>query len=109
MVAFFLFNEDVVIVALIVVEFRVVMEEKKAVVNRLARAIGHLRKIEKMVANDEDCVAILTQLSAVRSEVTNTGKVILESHLSEGVLAASKSGDPHEIDALNEAIERFVK
>jgi DNA-binding FrmR family transcriptional regulator len=85
------------------------MEEKKAVVNRLARAIGHLRKIEKMVANDEDCVAILTQLSAVRSEVTNTGKVILESHLSEGVLAASKSGDPHEIDALNEAIERFVK
>jgi CsoR family transcriptional regulator, copper-sensing transcriptional repressor len=85
------------------------IEEKKAVVNRLARAIGHLRKIEKMVATDEDCVAILTQLSAVRAEVTNTGKVILESHLSEGLLAASKSGDPHEIDALNEAIERFVK
>lgn len=85
------------------------MTEKKAVFNRLAKASGHLRKIERMVAEDAALVDILTQLSAVRAEINNAGKVILESHISESLVASAKRGEPVEVDALNTAIERFVK
>ena len=50
----------------------------KAVLNRLARAIGHLESVKKMVEDGRDCSEVLIQLSAVRSAINNIGKVILE-------------------------------
>ena len=49
----------------------------KAVSNRLARAIGHLEAVKRMVDREEDCAEILIQLAAVRSAINNAGKVIL--------------------------------
>ena len=40
---------------------------QKAVVNRLARAIGHLEKVKRMVEEGYDCAEVLVQLAAVRS------------------------------------------
>ena len=51
-------------------------EEKKKVMNRLSRAIGHLEAVKRMVERDEDCSEVLIQLAAVRSAINNTGKVI---------------------------------
>ena len=39
-------------------------EHLKAVSNRLARAIGHLESIKRMVEEDRDCSEILIQLMA---------------------------------------------
>ena len=58
-----------------------VHENQKAVVNRLARAIGHLNKVKRMVEEGYDCGEVLVQLAAVRSA----------------------------IDGLCEAIEKFMK
>ena len=44
-----------------------VHENTKAVLNRLARAIGHLESVKKMVEDGRDCSEVLIQLSAVRS------------------------------------------
>ena len=49
-------------------------EEKKKVMNRLSRAIGHLEAVKRMVERDEDCSEVLIQLAAVRSAINNTGK-----------------------------------
>ena len=61
-----------------------VHENTKAVLNRLARAIGHLESVKKMVEDGRDCSEVLIQLSAVRSAINNIGKVILEDHIQHG-------------------------
>ena len=47
-----------------------VHENQKAVVNRLARAIGHLEKVKRMVEEGYDCSEVLVQLAAVRSALS---------------------------------------
>ena len=39
-----------------------VHENQKAVINRLARAIGHLEKVKRMVEEGHDCSEVLVQL-----------------------------------------------
>lgn len=84
-------------------------EENKAVLNRLSRAIGHLESIKKMVEEGRDCSEILIQLSAVKSAINNTGKVILKSHIEHCLVEAVQSNQWETVDELTEAIDRFVK
>lgn len=84
-------------------------ENTKAVLNRLSKAIGHLESIKKMVENGRDCSEVLIQLSAVRSAINNTGKVILQDHIQHCLVDAIESGDMQEIEELNKAIDRFMK
>ena len=83
--------------------------QTKAVLNRLARAIGHLERVKAMVEEGRDCAEVLVQLAAVRSALNNTGKVILKDHLEHCVVDALECGDRAAIDELNRAIEQFVK
>lgn len=83
--------------------------QTRAVVNRLARAIGHLERVKAMVEEGRDCAEVLIQLSAVRSALNNTGKVILKDHLEHCIVDAMQSQDRAAIDELNRAIEQFVK
>lgn len=84
-------------------------ENTKAVVNRLSKAIGHLESIKKMVETGRDCSEVLIQLSAVKSAINNTGKVILQDHIQHCLVDAIESGDMQEIEELNRAIDRFIK
>ena len=84
-------------------------EHTRAVVNRLARAIGHLQRVKSMVEDGRDCSEVLVQLAAVRSAINNTGKVILKDHLEHCVVDAIEHHDYEAIEALNAAIEQFVK
>ncbi|MBO6215836.1 MAG: metal-sensing transcriptional repressor [Lachnospiraceae bacterium] len=81
----------------------------KAVINRLAKAIGHLEKVKRMVEAGEDCSEVLIQLSAVKSAINNTGKIILQDHIEHCLVEAVESGDREAIEELNHAIERFMK
>ena len=82
---------------------------KKAVANRLARAIGHLEKVKRMVENDEDCAEVLVQLAAVRAAIENTGKVILQEHLQHCIVEAVEDGDEAAILDLCDAIDKCMK
>ena len=55
--------------------------QTKAVLNRLSRAIGHMESIKRMVEDGRDCSEVLIQLSAVKSAINNTGKIILQDTL----------------------------
>ena len=81
----------------------------KAVLNRLSRAIGHLESIKRMVEDGRDCSEVLIQLSAVKSAINNTGKVILKDHIEHCMVDAVESGDHQAIQELTEAIDRFMK
>ncbi len=86
-----------------------VHENQKAVINRLARAIGHLEKVKRMVEEGEDCSDVLVQLAAVRSAIDNAGKVILQDHLRHCMVDAVAAGDTEAIDDLCGAIDKFMK
>ena len=86
-----------------------VHENQKAVVNRLARAIGHLEKVKRMVEEGYDCSEVLIQLAAVRSALDNTGKVILKDHMRHCMVDAVAAGDQEAIDDLCQAIDKFMK
>ena len=82
---------------------------QKAVLNRLARAIGHLEKVKRMVEEGYDCSEVLVQLAAVRSAIDNTGKVILQDHMRHCMVDAVAAGDSDAIEDLCSAIERYMK
>lgn len=84
-------------------------KEKKAVVNRLAKAIGHLEAVKRMVEKDADCSEVLIQLAAVRSAINNTGKVVLKNHMNHCIVEAVKEQDMEAIERLNKAIDQFMK
>ena len=86
-----------------------VHENQKAVINRLARAIGHLEKVKNMVEEGRDCTEVLVQLAAVRSALDSTGKVILKDHMRHCVVDAVSAGDQASIDDLCMAIDKFMK
>lgn len=86
-----------------------VHENQKAVVNRLARAVGHLEKVKRMVEEGRDCSEVLVQLAAVRSAIDSTGKVILQDHMRHCMVDAVAAGDTGAIDDLCQAVEKFMK
>lgn len=81
----------------------------REVVNRLARAIGHLQKVKQMVEDGEDCSQVLVQLAAVKSALNSTGKVILKDHLEHCIVHAVEDGDTEMLTEPSDAIDRFVK
>lgn len=84
-------------------------ENTKAVVNRLARIIGHLESIKRMVEDGRDCSEVLVQIAAVKSAVNNVGKVILKDHIKHCIVDAVEDDDPQPIDDLCDAIDKFMK
>lgn len=62
--------------------------QTKVVIDRLSRAIGHLQAVKRMVERGQDCSEVLIQLSAVRSAINNTGKIILQDHIEHCLVAA---------------------
>ncbi|MEZ3434515.1 MAG: metal-sensing transcriptional repressor [Lachnospiraceae bacterium] len=84
-------------------------EEKRAVLNRLSKAIGHLDAVRRMVQKDADCSDVLIQLAAVRSAINNTGKVVLKNHLNHCIVEAVEEHDTEAIEKLNQAIDKFMK
>ena len=81
----------------------------KSVLNRLSRAIGHLESIKKMVESGRDCSEVLIQLSAVKSAINNTGKVILQDHIEHCIVDAVEHGDGQALEELGKAIDQFIK
>ena len=78
-----------------------------AVKNRLARAGGHLAAVARMVEEGRDCREILLQLSAVKAQLSNIGKIILKDHLEHCIFDAV-SGKEESLSALEKAIDRLL-
>ena len=83
--------------------------DKKKVLARLSRAIGHLEAIRRMVEEDRDCSEVLVQIAAVRTAVNNVGRIILLDHINHCIVHAVENGDQKALDDLNTAVNRFVK
>lgn len=84
-------------------------EHTSAVANRLARAIGHLEAVRKMVEDGRDCSEVLIQLAAVRSALASTSRIILKDHMEHCIVDAIESHDQTAMDELERAIDQLIK
>lgn len=83
-------------------------EYGKEITNRLARSLGHLCSVKKMVENDRDCSEVLVQLAAVKAELNNTGRVILKQYLEECLESAADTGNLEKLKEINTLMDRFL-
>lgn len=81
----------------------------KAVLNRMARLIGHMQSVKRMVEDGRDCSEVLTQISAVDSALRNVGKLILKDHIEHCVVDAMRDGDTEALRRFGRAIDQFVR
>lgn len=84
-------------------------EAKRRQLHRIARAIGHLQHVKGMIERDEDCAAVLVQLSAVRAAVTNLGKEITKEHIGHCITHAVREGDMRAIEEFQKAIDTLFR
>ena len=74
----------------------------------MARAIGHMNAVKKMIEDERDCSDILIQLSAIRSEITNVSKFILKDHLDHCIIDAVKENNEDALANLRGAIDKLI-
>lgn len=84
-------------------------EHTQAVTNRLARAIGHLEAVRRMVAEGRDCSEVLIQLAAVRSALNATSRIILKDHIEHCIVDAIEEHDQTAIEELEHAIDSLLR
>ena len=63
---------------------------------RLASAAGHIKGIERMVAEDAYCIDIIKQIQAVQSALHKVNTLMLENHLRTCVTTAIRGDDADE-------------
>ena len=68
-------------------------ETKEVLKRRLARALGHLNSVYKMVDDEKYCIDVLNQLKAVQSALDKTAQLMLKQHLDTCVVEAVKAND----------------
>jgi DNA-binding FrmR family transcriptional regulator len=61
-------------------------DERKKLLDRLARVEGQVRGLRKMLEEHRCCEDVLTQLLATRSGLEQAGLLILDDHLETCVL-----------------------
>ncbi|HEY7034212.1 MAG TPA: metal-sensitive transcriptional regulator [Thermomicrobiales bacterium] len=83
--------------------------DKAKILMRLRRMEGQVRGVQKMVEEDQYCLDILTQLSAVIAAARTTGLLVLEDHIRGCVLNAADEDRESALAELSEAIERFTR
>lgn len=56
--------------------------ESEEILNRLSRVEGQIRGIQRMVVEERDCEAIVTQLMAARAALDKASLYVLNHHLA---------------------------
>ncbi|MBD2761870.1 metal-sensitive transcriptional regulator [Kocuria sp. cx-116] len=88
------------------------ISDKDRYLTRLKRIEGQARGIHRMVDEEQYCIDILTQISAVTSALRNVGLGLLDDHMKHCVLDAAQLGGEAadaKIQEASDAIARFVR
>ena len=85
-------------------------EVKEELQNRLSRIEGHVRGIERMLAQHASCEDLLIQLSAVRAAVNKVTARLLENHLETCVADCVRAGQGEKaLRQVKSALTQVVK
>jgi DNA-binding FrmR family transcriptional regulator len=73
-----------------------------AIIKRLKRADGHLRKIIEMLEQGRPCPQVAQQLQAVESAIENAKKALIHDHITHCVNRSLRAAGPAGRSALRE-------
>jgi CsoR family transcriptional regulator, copper-sensing transcriptional repressor len=80
--------------------------------NRLRRIEGQVRGLQRMIADDEYCIDVLTQIASVSKALQGVGLGLLDEHLRHCVREAAgadgEQGDEKVHEAV-QAVERLLR
>jgi DNA-binding FrmR family transcriptional regulator len=82
-------------------------DNKEKLKARLARAIGHLNTVHRMVDEKKYCIDVLHQLKAVQAALDKTAEVMLRQHLETCVVDAIQRQDSERV--IEELMQVFRK
>ena len=88
------------------------LTEKASHLARLRRVEGQVRGLQRMVEDEQYCIDILTQVSAVTKALESTALALLAEHMNHCVVEAARQGDDEaraKVDEAMAAISRLVK
>ena len=83
-------------------------DNQKQIINRLRRVEGQLRGIQKMIAEEKECVNIVTQLSAVRSGIDRTMGIIVAENLKQ-CFEHPNDNPEEQLEKMEQAIQMVIK
>ena len=84
-------------------------EEFRKLMNRLNRVEGQVRGVKKMLEEEQYCVDILTQVSAIQAALNAFNKELLSSHIHSCVVEEIQKGNTEVVDELCESIKKLMK
>lgn len=87
-------------------------ETKGDYLKRLRRIEGQARGLQRMVEEEQYCIDILTQVSAMTKALQAVSLSLLEEHLNHCVLDAARTGGPEaeiKLKEASDAIARLVR
>ncbi|MCW2785755.1 MAG: hypothetical protein JWP74_2272 [Marmoricola sp.] len=76
---------------------------------RLRRIEGQARGLQRMVTEEQYCIDILTQVSAMTKALQAVSLSLLEEHLEHCVLDAARTGGPEAAQKLKEASDAIAR
>jgi DNA-binding FrmR family transcriptional regulator len=88
------------------------ISDKSRYLARLKRIEGQARGIHRMVEEEQYCIDILTQISALTSALERVAIGLLDHHLKHCVADAARLGGPEgdaKIEEASKAIARLVR
>ena len=88
------------------------LEDRDAILRRLARISGQVRGLERMISEETYCVNVLTQLAAVSKALDGVGREVLADHVNHCVRGALERGGAEadeKVAELLDAVERFSR
>ena len=87
-------------------------KSKADFLKRLRRIEGQARGLQRMVDEEQYCIDILTQVSAMTKALQSVALGLLDDHLAHCVVDAARAGGPEaqeKVQEASEAIARLVR
>jgi DNA-binding FrmR family transcriptional regulator len=81
----------------------------KSALRRLSIIAGQIKGIHRMVEEEKYCIDILNQISAVRSALKSTGKLILRRHIDNCVTDVIRRDSQNSNQIIDELMEVLSK
>lgn len=85
--------------------------DKKPLLTRIRRIKGQAEALEKAVAEETECVAVLQQIAAIRGSVNGLMNEVLEGHIREhlGAEGLSSTQRQQEVEQIVQTLRSYLK
>lgn len=85
-------------------------EVKQAALTRLNRIEGQVKGLKKMVEEEQYCIDLINQITAIRRALEQVALIVMNRHIESCVAEACKTrGEKAKIDELIRTVDRFIR